>query len=893
MSNKDIGVDDVVVDDVDDEEEQQRKRQRTTRSSSSPSQTVIRVPTQNWEDAFDEEEQEHAADEQEYLPATLKLKLSRPKAVTASKGKGKTKQRARKRKQKEKEIEIDDGDGEEEENKVAQLFGKCDFSTLVRVNAGKKSKAVALTNRPLWVCPDGRIFLETFSPNYRHAYDFLIAIAEPVCRPQLLHEYQLTDYSLYAAVSVGLQTKDILGALSRLSKCEIPDSVKQWISDCTLSYGKVKLILQRNRYFVESQDPDVLKRLLQEDVIRNARVHHRPQQQEEEEREYGDGEARNGNASSSSSSSTMTDDDIGVYDLATGLYSAPRPEAIQLPSMAVDFENMSADLSAAIDDDNDDSNNNDDKNDGSSAMTSRSVDGERVHSFEIGIEHVAEVKKRCIEVDFPMLEEYDFRNDAVNPTLDIDLKPTTSIRPYQERSLSKMFGNGRARSGIIVLPCGAGKTLVGITAACTIKKSVLVLCTSSVSVDQWRYQFKLWSTIKDENISRFTSDMKEPGVEPSVTITTYTMVAFGGRRSEQAKLVMAELQRREWGLMLLDEVHVVPANMFRKVITVTAAHCKLGLTATLVREDEKIGHLNFLIGPKLYEANWLDLIRAGHLARVQCAEVWCPMTPEFYREYLTAPTATKRKMLCIMNPNKVQATEFLVKYHEARGDKILVFSDDVYALKKIANKLGKEYIYGPTRQRDRLRILSQFLYNPNCRTIFISKVGDTSIDLPEASVLIQISSHFGSRRQEAQRLGRILRPKQRQNAESHQANAYFYTLVSNDTQEVFYSAKRQQFLIDQGYTFKIITQLPTHDRSIVDSLSYTTKPEQLRLLADIMSADANEERLDDFDDITVSSRRNNRSLSSLSGANGRSYLEFRHPIISRLKAKKKSRLQKH
>ena len=153
-----------------------------------------------------------------------------------------------------------------------------------------------------------------------------------------------------------------------------------------------------------------------------------------------------------------------------------------------------------------------------------------------------------------------------------------------------MFGNGRARSGIIVLPCGAGKTLTGVTAAQTIKKSVVCLCTNAVSVLQWKYQFQLWTTIPDENICVFTSDRKEdlvPG-RPVVLITTYTMMSFSGRRSDKAQEVMESIRGREWGLLLMDEVHVVPAQMFRRVIGTVKAHCRLGLTATLVREDDLI-----------------------------------------------------------------------------------------------------------------------------------------------------------------------------------------------------------------------------------------------------------------------------------------------------------------
>lgn len=476
----------------------------------------------------------------------------------------------------------------------------------------------------------------------------------------------------------------------------------------------------------------------------------------------------------------------------------------------------------------------------------------------------------------------------------------------------------RARSGIIVLPCGAGKTLVGITAACTIKKSCLVLCTSSVSVMQWKSQFMQWSNVTDRQIAVFTADQKEKFAgESGIVVSTYSMVANTHNRSHESKKMMEFLTSREWGFILLDEVHVVPAAMFRRVVTTIKAHSKLGLTATLVREDDKIADLNYMIGPKLYEANWMcvfspchpsfltyfsrDLAAKGHIANVQCAEVWCPMTPEFYREYLREQTR-KRTLLYCMNPNKFQACQFLIKYHEDRGDKIIVFSDNVFALeacvdqplmsfltnssKAYAKRLGKLYIHGGTGQVERMRILSWFQHSPQVNTIFLSKVGDTSIDLPEATCLIQISSHFGSRRQEAQRLGRILRAKRR-NDEGF--NAFFYSLVSKDTQEMFYSTKRQQFLIDQGYAFKVITHLDGLDD--LPDLVYKTRDEQIELIQSVLIA--NESDADLGTDIragegdlagTVTSKdfgptkfpttqRTTGSLTALSGAQHMSYVE--------------------
>lgn len=737
---------------------------------------------------------------------------------------------------------------------VSHVFGRADFSYL-------KLKPDHAT-RPLWISPsDGRIILESFSPLSEQAQDFLVTIAEPVSRPSFIHEYRITAYSLYAAVSVGLETDDIISVLNRLSKVPVAPSLVNFIRAATISYGKVKLVLKHNRYFVESSQADILQMLLKDPVIGALRI---------------------------TSSEPVTTTSAGL--VKTSAKATNEPEQSEQEK---NQQEASDELFASIMDNNADED-----------------DLDTVHSFEIAAESVEIVKKRCQEIDYPVLEEYDFRNDLRNPDLEIDLKPSTQIRPYQEKSLSKMFGNGRARSGIIVLPCGAGKTLVGITAACTIRKSVIVLCTSSVSVMQWRQQFLQWCTIQPENIACFTSENKEMfSGDAGLVVSTYSMVANTRNRSHDSQKVMDFLTSREWGFIILDEVHVVPAAMFRRVVTTIAAHTKLGLTATLVREDDKIGDLNFLIGPKLYEANWMDLAQKGHIANVQCAEVWCPMTAEFYQEYLRE-TSRKRMLLYIMNPTKFQAAQFLIHYHEQRGDKIIVFSDNVYALKEYALKLGKPFIFGSTPQQERMNILQNFQYNDQVNTIFLSKVGDTSIDLPEATCLIQISSHYGSRRQEAQRLGRILRAKRR-NDEGF--NAFFYSLVSKDTQEMYYSTKRQAFLVDQGYAFKVITHL--HGMEKLPDLAYSNARERRELLQEVLLKNedaAGIEYGEDSENLVgdgVNKRARNGggqssravrtagSLASLAGGEDMAYVEYNrnknkelkkhNPMIQRMYYKRK------
>lgn len=708
--------------------------------------------------------------------------------------------------------------------------------------------------RPCWTCPDGNIYLEAFHDLYLQAYDFLVAIAEPVARPEFLHQYKLTPYSLYAAVATNIETESIISVLDRLSKNALPSQVKKFIRECTSKYGKAKLVLKHNRFYVESEFPDVLRELLRDPTIAQARI------QED------------------------VSETVGDHGFVTQTKAEEMKENLQM-------------LREPGDEDSD-------EEEADAQQQQNAKKPTIVVSFQIDGSKVENVKRQAIELDYPLMEEYDFKNDHINPNVPLmDLKPITRIRRYQERSLAKMFGNGRARSGIIVLPCGAGKTLTGVTAAQTIKKSVVCLATNAVSVLQWKFQFQKWTNIPDDRIAVFTSDQKDK-IHPDacVLITTYTMISYSGKRSEQSQQIMDQITAREWGLLLMDEVHVVPAKMFRRVIGSVKAHCRLGLTATLVREDDLISDLNFLIGPKLYEANWMDLTAQGYLANVQCVEVWCPMTGPFMEQYLMAGNARLKQLLYVMNPSKLRAVEFLVRFHEERGDKIIVFSDLVYSLKLYAEMLKKPLIYGETPERERQAILGVFRSSDMIRTICISKVGDTSIDLPEANVIIQVSSHFGSRRQEAQRLGRILRPKsytKTDGSNKSSFNAFFYTLVSADTQEMFYSAKRQQYLIDQGYTFKIVTNLceKAAEEAIKHKYAYSTPDDDRFLLRKVLTSDTDLEKEQRAEDAAI--RKNNAdgagladagtkrnagmTMSQMSGGSGMRYREVgsskKHPLF--------------
>lgn len=290
-------------------------------------------------------------------------------------------------------------------------------------------------SRPLWVAPNGHIFLESFSPVYKHAHDFLIAISEPVCRPEHIHEYKLTAYSLYAAVSVGLQTNDIIEYLKRLSKTSIPQGIIEFIQLCTLSYGKVKLVLKHNKYFVESPHPEVLQKLLKDPVVQSCRL-------------------KRNDADEDGFIKTVQEK-IKTNLFNTSSKVAPAAVTVIANTDVPSEKNGDSVATAAVVPD--DITNFYDKIDNDEDEDEANL---QFVSFEVNQEKIEVLQKRCIEIEHPLLAEYDFRNDTVNPDINIDLKPAAVLRPYQEKSLRKMFGNGRARSGVIVLPCGAGKSLV-------------------------------------------------------------------------------------------------------------------------------------------------------------------------------------------------------------------------------------------------------------------------------------------------------------------------------------------------------------------------------------------------------------------------------------------------
>ena len=340
------------------------------------------------------------------------------------------------------------------------------------------------------------------------------------------------------------------------------------------------------------------------------------------------------------------------------------------------------------------------------------------------------------------------------------------------------------------------------------------------------------------------------------------MITFTKKRNIEVQQALDELEKIEWGLMIIDEVQLLPAEKFSEIIKIKyKSHCKLGLSATLVREDKKIVNLLYLIGPKHYEANWLDLQKEGFLARVKCTEIWSEMHPLFYERYLDEKDMIKKKALYVSNANKYLTTLILLEKH--KGDKILIFSDNLFSIKRydellnkrnqIYNNIKFKIIYGATNNKERNAILEDFRRDDGINILLMTKVGDISIDIPNANVIIQVSSHYGSRMQEAQRFGRILRPKKDSLSEY---NAFFYTIVSKNTEEMEYSSKRHRFLVDQGYYFNVITSLEElfgnitseEAKAIIKKFEDSNYNEYIKTTLNIIDNGKKSEFENDFDD---------------------------------------------
>ncbi|MGP9680567.1 DNA repair helicase XPB [Brachybacterium sp. AOP3-A1-3] len=358
------------------------------------------------------------------------------------------------------------------------------------------------------------------------------------------------------------------------------------------------------------------------------------------------------------------------------------------------------------------------------------------------------------------------------------------LRPYQAEAVDGFRHGG---SGVVVLPCGAGKTLVGAAAMAAMQRTTLILVTSTVSARQWKSELLRRTDLTEDEIGEYSGATKE--IRP-VTIATYQVLTMK-RKGIHPHLEL--MSARDWGLIVYDEVHLLPAPVFRMTADLQARR-RLGLTATLVREDGREGEVFSLIGPKRYDAPWKDIEAQGYIAPADCTEVRVAMPADDRMAYAMAEAAD-RPRLGAAHPAKNAVVERIAARHE--GEPMLVIGQYIDQLEELAAHLDAELITGKTPVRRRQELFDAFRAGELTRLV-VSKVANFSIDLPEASVAVQVSGAFGSRQEEAQRLGRLLRPK------ADGRTAHFYTVVMRDTQDQDFAAHRQRFLAEQGYAYTIL-----------------------------------------------------------------------------------------
>jgi DNA excision repair protein ERCC-3 len=592
---------------------------------------------------------------------------------------------------------------------------------------------------PFIVQSDRSVLVEVENPKYAEARDALAPFAELEKSPEHIHTYRISNLSLWNAAAAGFTADDMVAVLRQYTKFPLPSNLPADLAETVSRYGRVKLIRHDdgNMKLVCADKP------LLAELQRNKKV-----------KDY-----------------------LGDKVDDTSVIVAPAHRGI--------------------------------------------------------------LKQALIAVGYPAEDLAGYTEGAALPmalrTLAASGLPF-SVRDYQREAADVFYAGGDVRggSGVIVLPCGAGKTIVGITAMCQLQKNTLVLTTSITAVKQWRREILDKSTLTEDQVKEYTGETKEIG---PVTVATYQIITYRpGKRKGKGKaaseeelleegddfdptLDVAELEEeieefvdpndpsnyphfkifeeRDWGLIVYDEVHLLPAPVFRVTAQIQARR-RLGLTATLIREDGRESDVFSLIGPKKYDVPWRELETKGWIASANCTEIRVALPDDASRmEYAIADWRQKYR-IASENPAKDEVVaELLDQYHDQR---VIVIGQYLTQLKSLAKRFQIPLITGSTGNAEREELYGKFRRG-EVRHLVLSKVGNFAIDLPDANVLIQVSGTFGSRQEEAQRLGRVLRPKG-----SGGGDAHFFTLVTRDTRELDFAHHRQMFLTEQGYSYAILDE---------------------------------------------------------------------------------------
>lgn len=599
---------------------------------------------------------------------------------------------------------------------------------------------------PLIVQGDRSILMDVHSPLAEECRNSLIPFAELERSPEHLHTYRLTPLSLWNATSAGFTFEDVIEVLRKYSRYDVPQAVEVWIEETASRFGKIRIL----------EVPESLKSNFFE-----PNVNLKTQKSELDIKVSGPAEVTELAEVNSQS------EEINPNVVPKEEYLILKVESIPIFKQIQSIASLKKYLFP---------------------INSEEIE----NAFFFLLTDRGTIKQKLLEFGWPVKDEVQL---IEGEPLDINLRTQTLsgkemvVRDYQVEAAKSIVGNKGPGTGFgtIVLPCGAGKTIVGLQILSMLKTSTLIVTTNITSVHQWIEELVDKTDISRDMIAEYTGESKT--IKP-ITVATYQILTW--RPDKEGPYPHFGLFReRPWGLIIYDEVHMLPAPVFRVVAELQAVR-RVGLTATLVREDGCQGYVFSLVGPKRYDVPWKELETTGWIAKAECVEVRLDLSEEKELEYAVAQAREKHR-IASENPLKIQIVKELVnKFTE---DKILIIGQYLNQLNEIAKLLNVPIITGKTPNSVRDQIYSDFKTG-KIKVLVVSKVANFAVDLPDASMAIQISGTFGSRQEEAQRLGRILRPKER--------ISRFFTLITRGTVEEEFGSNRQKFLAEQGYSYRIV-----------------------------------------------------------------------------------------
>ena len=584
---------------------------------------------------------------------------------------------------------------------------------------------------PLIVQSDKTLLLDVHAPLAEECRNDLIPFAELEKSPEHLHTYRLTPLSLWNASSAGFGPKDAVAVLEKYARYDVPQSVVMWIKEIASRFGKIRLIPGPvNLVPVKENSEELIEEKYLYLVAQTLPIY----------KELG-----------------------SLRDVKKIIWTCNYVEPVN-PNNTEDCTKNKIELS----------------------------EDEKRFCFCLRLTDRGTIKQLLLSAGWPVKDEVILTDGE---PLDVSLRETTlngkslEIREYQKKSAAALIGDKGPGTGFgtIVLPCGAGKTVVGMTIMDLLKTSTLIITTNISAVHQWIGELLDKTNLTADQIAEYSGESKEI---KQVTVATYQVLTWRPTK-EGPYPHFSIFHQRPWGLIIYDEVHMLPAPVFRVVAELQAVR-RVGLTATLVREDGCEGYVFSLVGPKRYDVPWKELERDNWIASAECIEVRIDLPAFKEIEYAVASVREKHK-LASQNEEKNEIVKEIVELYPQ--DKILVIGQYLEQLDKIAKLLNCPIITGKTPNSERDKIYEDFKKGV-IRVLVVSKVANFAIDLPDASLAIQVSGTFGSRQEEAQRLGRILRPKERK--------ARFFTLITRNTVEEEFGSNRQKFLAEQGYEYKII-----------------------------------------------------------------------------------------